>query len=198
MLLARVLARVVGEGQLTIIDETGRSHRIEGATARPGRHAANSYPVDRRAAGAQSRLALGEAYMDGTLTVERRRHLRPARSPGPQHRGTRSHADGALVLHLAALATRARAVQSDRQGAAQRRAPLRPDGPALRSLPRPRPAVFLRLFQDRRGAARAGAARQEAPHRGQAAARSPARACSTSARAGAAWALFLASSSAST
>ena len=34
MLLARVLARVVGEGQLTIIDAAGKSHRIEGA--RPG------------------------------------------------------------------------------------------------------------------------------------------------------------------
>jgi cyclopropane-fatty-acyl-phospholipid synthase len=60
MLLARVLARVVGEGQLTIIDETGRSHRIEGA--RPGPDVAIRLHVG---------LALGEAYMDGTLTVEK-------------------------------------------------------------------------------------------------------------------------------
>ena len=44
------------------------------------------------------------------------------------------------------------------------------NGPALRLLPRPRPAVFLRLLQDRRRAAGAGAARQEAPHRREAAA----------------------------
>ena len=34
MLLARVLAPVLGEGQLTIIDAAGRLHRIDGP--RPG------------------------------------------------------------------------------------------------------------------------------------------------------------------
>jgi cyclopropane-fatty-acyl-phospholipid synthase len=71
MLLARVLARVVGEGQLTIIDETGRSHRIEGA--RPGPDVA--IRLHTRWTGVRlalrPRLALGEAYMDGTLTVEK-------------------------------------------------------------------------------------------------------------------------------
>ncbi len=71
MLLARVLARVVGEGQLTIIDETGRSHRIEGV--RPGPDVA--IRLHTRWTGVRlalrPRLALGEAYMDGTLTVEK-------------------------------------------------------------------------------------------------------------------------------
>jgi cyclopropane-fatty-acyl-phospholipid synthase len=70
MLLARVLARVVGEGKLTIIDETGRSHRIEGG--RPG--PAVTLRIATRWTGLRlalnPRLALGEAYMDGTLTVE--------------------------------------------------------------------------------------------------------------------------------
>ena len=70
MLLARVLARVVGEGQLTIIDAAGRSHRIEGA--RPG--PAVTLRIHDRWTGIRlalrPRLALGEAYMDGRLTVE--------------------------------------------------------------------------------------------------------------------------------
>ena len=47
----------------------------------------------------------------------------------------------------------------------------------LYALPRPRPAIFLRLFRDARRHARRGAARQEAPSRRQARARAgPARA----------------------
>jgi cyclopropane-fatty-acyl-phospholipid synthase len=70
MLLARVLTRVVAEGQLTVIDEAGRSHRITGA--RPG-PAVTLRVADRWTAlrlALNPRLALGESYMDGTLTVE--------------------------------------------------------------------------------------------------------------------------------
>ena len=70
MLLAQVLARVVGEGQLTIIDETGRSHRLTGA--RPGPAVTlrvRDWWTGVRVA-LRPRLALGEAYMDGRLTVE--------------------------------------------------------------------------------------------------------------------------------
>ncbi len=70
MLLARVLARVVGEGQLTIIDAAGRQYRLEGT--RPGPHVTirvHTWWVGVRLA-LRPRLALGEAYMDGTLTVE--------------------------------------------------------------------------------------------------------------------------------
>ncbi len=70
MLLAQVLARVVGAGQLTIIDETGRSHRLRGAAPGP----AVTMRIHDRWTGIRialrPRLALGEAYMDGRLTVE--------------------------------------------------------------------------------------------------------------------------------
>jgi cyclopropane-fatty-acyl-phospholipid synthase len=70
MLLARVLAGVIGEGQLTIIDAAGKTHRIQGA--RPG--SAVTIRVHTWWTGVRlalrPRLAFGEAYMDGTLTVE--------------------------------------------------------------------------------------------------------------------------------
>ena len=70
MLLARVLAPVLGEGQLTIIDEAGRVHRIEGPRAGPSvTLRIHTWWTGMRLA-LRPRLALGEAYMDGTLTVE--------------------------------------------------------------------------------------------------------------------------------
>jgi hypothetical protein len=70
MLLEQVFARLLGEGQLTIIDEVGRPHRIEGA--RPGPSITlrlHSWWTGVRLA-LRPRLALGEAYMDGMLTIE--------------------------------------------------------------------------------------------------------------------------------
>src|SRR5260370_13324136 len=70
MLLAQVLARLLGEGELTIIDGGGTRHRIEGA--RPGPSVTlrvHTWWTGVRVA-LRPRLALGEAYMDGTLTVE--------------------------------------------------------------------------------------------------------------------------------
>ena len=70
MLLARVLARLLGEGQLTIIDEAGTAHRVTGP--RPG-PTVTVRVHDRWTAvrlALQPRLAVGEAYMDGRLTVE--------------------------------------------------------------------------------------------------------------------------------
>ncbi len=70
MLLAKVIARVLGEGQLTIIDAAGRPHRIQGA--RPG-PAVTMRIHDRwteMRLVLRPRLAFGEAYMDGKLTVE--------------------------------------------------------------------------------------------------------------------------------
>jgi len=70
VLLAQILARVVSEGHLTIIDEAGRSHQVVGAKAGP----AVTMRVHDRWTGIRlafrPRLALGEAYMDGRLTVE--------------------------------------------------------------------------------------------------------------------------------
>jgi cyclopropane-fatty-acyl-phospholipid synthase len=70
MLLARVLAGVLGEGRLVIIDAGGKTHLIQGA--RPG--PAVTIRVRTLWTGMRlalrPRLALGEAYMNGTLTVE--------------------------------------------------------------------------------------------------------------------------------
>jgi cyclopropane-fatty-acyl-phospholipid synthase len=70
MLLARVLAGVIGEGQLTIVDAAGKAHYIQGP--RPGPSVSiriHTWWTGVRIA-LRPRLALGEAYMDGTLTVE--------------------------------------------------------------------------------------------------------------------------------
>ena len=70
MLLANVLSRVLGEGQLTIIDAAGRSHLVQGQ--RPG-PSVSMRVHDRWTAlrlVLRPRLAFGEAFMDGTLTVE--------------------------------------------------------------------------------------------------------------------------------
>jgi cyclopropane-fatty-acyl-phospholipid synthase len=70
MLLTRVLSRVFGEGQLTIIDAAGRSHRLQGT--RPGPSV--TMRIHDRWTGLRvvlrPRLAFGEAFMDGRLTVE--------------------------------------------------------------------------------------------------------------------------------
>ena len=70
MLLARVLARVLGEGQLTIIDAGGRPHQLVGA--RPGPAVTmriHTWWTGIRLA-LRPRLAFGESYMDGKLSVE--------------------------------------------------------------------------------------------------------------------------------
>ena len=57
MLLARVLSRVLGEGQLTIIDAAGRSHRVEGPASGPAVTMRVHDLVDRRAAGCCGRAS---------------------------------------------------------------------------------------------------------------------------------------------
>jgi len=70
MLLAAVLSRVLGEGQLTVIDATGRSHQIRGARKGPAvTIRVHTWWTGVRLA-LRPRLAFGEAYMDGLLTVE--------------------------------------------------------------------------------------------------------------------------------
>ena len=70
MLLAKVLARILNEGQLTIIDSAGRQHRVEGAHKGPSvTIRVHDWWTAVRIA-LRPQLALGEAYMDGTLTVE--------------------------------------------------------------------------------------------------------------------------------
>lgn len=70
MLLAKVLSRVVGEGQLTIIDAAGQPHRLVGSQPGP---AVTMRVHDRRTEWRllmRPRLAFGESYMEGKLTVE--------------------------------------------------------------------------------------------------------------------------------
>lgn len=70
MLLAKVLARILGEGRLTIIDATGRSHHLSGAKPGP----AVTMRIHTWWTGIRlvlrPRLAFGESYTDGKLTVE--------------------------------------------------------------------------------------------------------------------------------
>jgi len=70
MLLAKVLSRGFSEGQLTIIDPAGQRHLVAGA--RPG-PAVTMRVHDRWTALRlllRPRLAFGESYMDGKLTIE--------------------------------------------------------------------------------------------------------------------------------
>src|SRR4029079_5468313 len=66
----QLLGHVLGEGNLTVIDEAGRTYRLAGA--RPGPSV--TIRVHSRWTGIRlalrPRLALGEAYMNGMLTVE--------------------------------------------------------------------------------------------------------------------------------
>jgi cyclopropane-fatty-acyl-phospholipid synthase len=70
MLLAKALSRVLREGQLTIIDAAGRSHHLRGEREGP----ALTIRIHTWWTGLRlllrPRLAVGEAYMNGTLTVE--------------------------------------------------------------------------------------------------------------------------------
>jgi cyclopropane-fatty-acyl-phospholipid synthase len=70
MLLAKLLGAVLQVGSLELIDPKGVRHRVEGR--KPGKHVVVRIH-DRRTARrmlTNARLALGESYMDGTLTVE--------------------------------------------------------------------------------------------------------------------------------
>src|SRR5258708_36388405 len=70
MLLAKVLSRVLGEGRLTIIDAAGRSHVVQGPRKGPAvTMRVHTWWIGLRLA-LRPRLAFGEAYMEGLLTVE--------------------------------------------------------------------------------------------------------------------------------
>jgi len=70
MLLAKALSRVLGEGQLTIIDAAGRAHRLQGRRDGPAVTMRIHTRWTELRLLLRPRLAFGEAYMDGTLTVE--------------------------------------------------------------------------------------------------------------------------------
>ena len=114
-------------------------------------------------------LHAGEAYMDGRLSFEDStlRDFLTLFSVNRLSLGILSAAEGAAA-HLA----RPQALpagEPGRQGAAERRPPLRPRQRLLQAVPRRGHAVLLRLFPRRRRHARGGAAQQAAPDRRQAA-----------------------------
>jgi cyclopropane-fatty-acyl-phospholipid synthase len=69
MLLSHLLNRIVGAGQLTVIDANGKTHRFG-----PGGSPAVTMHLHDRSLHQRllidPELALGEAYMEGTLTIE--------------------------------------------------------------------------------------------------------------------------------
>jgi len=70
MLLAKVLARILGEGRLTIINAAGRTYCLTGAKPGPAvTMCIHTWWTGIRLA-LRPRLAFGESYMDGKLTIE--------------------------------------------------------------------------------------------------------------------------------
>ena len=69
MLLARFLRAVIDEGDLTLIDARGRSHEFGNGAAPRIAIRLHNRATERRLL-INPRLAAGEGYMDGTLTIE--------------------------------------------------------------------------------------------------------------------------------
>jgi len=70
MLLARVLDRVTHVGRLTVIDATGRRYVFEGEKPGPAATVRLGDPALSWKLLCRPRLAVPEAYIDGTLTIE--------------------------------------------------------------------------------------------------------------------------------
>ena len=69
MLLSEFAKRVIKEGDLTIIDAAGRRHRVGDGRGRSATIRLHDKSLHHRLA-INPFLHLGEAYMDGTLTIE--------------------------------------------------------------------------------------------------------------------------------
>src|SRR5579863_4055407 len=69
MLFASVLARVIGIGRLSVIDAAGRRHVFEGSPGPSATIRLHDRSLHWKLV-VKPRLFVGEAYMDGTLTVE--------------------------------------------------------------------------------------------------------------------------------
>ena len=69
MLLARFLDAVIRDGDLSLVDATGKRWRFGNGDGPPVTITLHDRALHRRLA-LNPRLALGEAYMDGTLTIE--------------------------------------------------------------------------------------------------------------------------------
>ncbi len=115
-------------------------------------------------------LAMGEGYMDGTLTIDGRR---PAGSAGASVCATPRAGRADWWRFPLTRAQRALRVVSQFNPAQRARANVAHhydlSSSALRSLPRCRPAILLCLFPHARGYAGTGAGPEEGAYRGQAA-----------------------------
>ena len=69
MLLARFLGTVIGDGDLTLIDASGQSHSLGNGAPPKVCVRVHDKATERRLL-LNPRMAAGEAYMDGTLTIE--------------------------------------------------------------------------------------------------------------------------------
>ena len=140
MLFAPLLRRLVKFGKLTVIDPRGGTHRVEGAGGPSVAVRLHDASVG-RALIRNPAVAVGEAYMDGRLTVEQgtlfdfltilvvsRREARLGRSGGPAALGRK-------------LLGRMRTHNPVGGGAAQGFAPLRFEAGAFRPVPGQRPSI---------------------------------------------------------
>ena len=165
-LLDILLRRIVRRGSLTLIDADGIAHRY-GDGSPPVVSLRLADKRHRAAARGRSGAGARRGLHGRPARDDRGPHLRLPRAVPLQPR-ERRHAGLDPELQRRPLPQPpADAVQSVRARAAQRGAPLRHRRRHLRPLPRSRPAVFLRLLHRGRRP-RGGAARQEAPPRGQA------------------------------
>jgi hypothetical protein len=169
LVLDRMLRDFVRSGRLAM-DLPGRGLRHYGDPAAPAVTLRLHDPTLPRRLVLNTELALGEAYMDGSLTID------GDDLDGLLTLATRNAAEADTLWwrRLAQGIRRARRVFDQWNpalpGAGKRGAPLRPLRRALRPLPRCRPAVFLRLFRRPRHDAGGRAGGQETPHRRKAAA----------------------------
>jgi cyclopropane-fatty-acyl-phospholipid synthase len=70
MLVGYLFKRLIREGRLTVIDADGKRHRYEGAVAGPEATIRFRTRALQRRLISNAKLAFGEGYMDGSLTVE--------------------------------------------------------------------------------------------------------------------------------
>jgi len=70
MLLAKILRKLVRTGTLTLVDAAGQPHRVEGSQSGPDVTVRFRDHVTPWRLALSPRLAIGEAYMEGTLTID--------------------------------------------------------------------------------------------------------------------------------
>ena len=187
---AALIGKAGAHGQSRSRD--GRRRRSTGSATGPARGLA--YELDRPSRGAANccstrRCALGELYMDGRLDRDQGHRSTSSSNSGARNLvGAEGRCPGSRRSTRPASHSAAVHQRNDRRRAKKQHRPsLRPRRAPLPALPRPGPAVFLRLFRAPRPVARRRADGEEAPYRRQAAVDRGRIPCSISAAASAAW-----------